>query len=422
MAESFPSKAMVIMDIPEVSKVDVTFVYNFFRPDERVNESGTQYDLSGWQPSERSNATVSTARKLLHLGVARYVKIAFSPVVLASTYVESNEKLSPLGSPADRGKLIAPNLENIRNEIEVATRGSAAVIFHDTALQKRLAKFINLSLALRDPEAAKQGSSAEQAKKLNDLTPNSVIGNILFESVYDPTSEGMFFVNHQTGRILRHHADTRDIGGQGSQRLYCQINDRYLGAIFRNSDSNPFGPFTVSISKKTSEMVGIASSAKMNENPSVLSGDEYSVNLQPIEEIEMVPLEEPRMWSNAAVIGYVIDKDEILPDGSREKKDPLILTSSTATAIIDTKVKYGSVYSYEVRAILLYEYEALITGEAEFTLATSFIVIQAINTGISKLRGTLLPHHTRQILIWYGTIRIEIFDFFGVCLLLLQEM
>tara|TARA_Y100000310_G_scaffold345247_1_gene463097 strand:- start:4267 stop:6132 length:1866 start_codon:yes stop_codon:yes gene_type:complete len=410
MPASFPSKAVVVMDIPEVTRLDVTFVYNFFRPDERLNDSGTEYDLSGWQSTGGSNTAASTARKLLHLGVARYAKITFSPVILSPTYTNKNEFVTPINAPAQPGKLIAPNLGIIRNEIEVATMGSSAVVFHDHALQERLAKLINLSLSLRDPEAAKQGSSAEKAKKLNDLTPNSVVGNVLFDTVFDPAAEGMFYVNHKTGRVLR-HTGRRDFGGQAAQRLYCQVSDRYIGAMFKNSASNPFGPFAASISKEVSQMVDIGSNAKLNENPSVLSGEEYSVNLQPLEEIEMVPLDEPRMWSNATLIGYVIDKDEVLPDGSREKQDPIIVPSSTTHSVVDTKVKYGAIYSYSVRAILLYEYEAIVTGEDRLTIASSLLSSRPSTPAVLACEEFTPPPHPADFnLVWdYRNRKLRLF-------------
>ena len=73
------------------------------------------------------------------------------------------------------------------------------------------------------------------------------------------------------------------------------------------------------------------------------------------------------------LIGYVIDKDEILPDGTREKRDPIIITSPIGNSTIDTKIKYGAIYSYTIRAIVLYEYEAAVTGEDRLTIATSLL-------------------------------------------------
>jgi hypothetical protein len=409
MSESFPSKAVVIMDIPEVVFVNVEFVYNFFRPDERLNGSGTEYDLSGWRSGGGANTSVSTARKLLHLGVARYAKITFSPVTLIPTHTDQNESLPPLNAPTKHGKLIAPNLKNIRNELEVATKGSSAMVLHDFALQERLAKFISFSLSLRDPEAAKQGSSAEKAKKLNDLTPNNVIGNVLFDAVYDPTAEGMFYVNNKTGRV---RSGARAAGaGHAAQRLYCQVNDRYIGAIFKNSASNPFGPFTVSISKKTSDMVSVGNAARMNENPSVVSGEEYSVNLQPLEEVEMIPLDEPRMWSNATLIGYIIDKDEIFPDGSREEREPIILSSPTISSVIDTKVKYGAVYAYSVRAIVLYAYEAVVAGEDRLTIASSLLSSRPSTPAVLDCEEFTPPPPPADFnLVWdYGERNLRLF-------------
>ena len=40
MAKSLPSIKFAIVDAPEVSGFEVGFVYNFFTPDESVNESG----------------------------------------------------------------------------------------------------------------------------------------------------------------------------------------------------------------------------------------------------------------------------------------------------------------------------------------------------------------------------------------------
>jgi hypothetical protein len=382
MTTSFTSKAMVIMDIPEVASLDAEFVYNFFRPDERVNEAGTEYDLSGYQPQEQANLDVSQARKLLHLGVARYIKITFSPVFLDPTF--KNEGEAPMNQfslgfqSSTYADMLDANKDKIQDEIRIATKGTSAIILHDPAMQKRLAKFIKFSLSLRDPEAAKGGSTSEQAKKLNDLTSDAVVGNIIFNNVHDPATEGMFFIDTNTGRVKK---ETREFA-QANKRLYCQINDRYLGAIFKNCASHAFGPFAAQISQKVNDVSEIADLAKLLENPAVISANEYSTNLHPmaptpkdelIQQLQTANVNIPTMWSHAKVIGYIIKKEEILPNGTRDLKDPIIVSSVQATSLIDTKVKYGAMYSYSVRAIVLYRYQAMIAGKTEVMMATSLL-------------------------------------------------
>ena len=59
---------------------------------------------------------------------------------------------------------------------------------------------------------------------------------------------------------------------------------------------------------------------------------------------EIVALDDDEMFSSSArVIGYVVDKQEIMADGTIENREPLILSSAHIGAAIDSRVKYGAV-------------------------------------------------------------------------------
>ena len=109
-------------------------------------------------------------------------------------------------------------------------------------------------------------------------------------------------------------------------------------------------PFSSRFAQFIKPLQSIQSSERLNDNPTILSGMDYSSNVRPI---SYQKVNEGEFSSGAKVIGYIIDKQEIHMDGTIEEKESVILTRSQIGAAIDTSVKYGSIYSYSIRAIAL---------------------------------------------------------------------
>lgn len=59
------------------------------------------------------------------------------------------------------------------------------------------------------------------------------------------------------------------------------------------------------------------------------------------------------------IIGYVIDKWELLPNGDLIAKEPILLENPYVSTAVDYKVKYGATYAYQVRTVAEYTMPAI---------------------------------------------------------------
>ena len=73
MALSFPSKLLTLIDIPEVSNFNASFIYNFYVKDEKINDSGSPQIRYPQQNLEF---------KALSRYTPRMIKFSFSPVTI----------------------------------------------------------------------------------------------------------------------------------------------------------------------------------------------------------------------------------------------------------------------------------------------------------------------------------------------------
>ena len=175
--------------------------------------------------------------------------------------------------------------------------------------------------------------------------------------------------------------------------MYAQINNRFVGSIFKNIASNPFGPAAMGMSQGANSALILQDGARGDEDSSICSGDEYSTNLESIKDWPMINLDQSPRKNNARVIGYVIEKQEILPDGTRVDKEPMIISNPLISSFIDTKIKYGAIYSYNVRTILLFEYEAVLEGENEVMIAASLLRSRPCTPAIVRCQEFSPPPH-----------------------------
>jgi hypothetical protein len=75
------------------------------------------------------------------------------------------------------------------------------------------------------------------------------------------------------------------------------------------------------------------------------------------------------------IVGYIVDKVEILPDGRSVAHDPLIIENPNAGMTVDYRVKYNSVYAYNVRTIALFTVPAY--NENTNTLAMLKVLVSS---------------------------------------------
>ena len=384
MATSFPSNTITSVNVPEVNGFDATFIYSFFVPDEKTNDNGS-YFAQGTDED-----LVTGKRRDIEVKVPRWVEFSFEPVTIVSNVSVDNEFAMPISRPQDVEALIKNNLSKIQSELDVSSQSTSALVLQDISFSRKAARVLNLSANIR---RLVTGNRRDKAKFLNSVTSHRIDGNLLLEAM---NNRSMFGV-----RYLRKRGHWRSTRGRGRRRvvsaaknkfrkiqdtkLYTQINDKFMKTVIAAGARNSLNPFSGRFSEMLDPAKGIQNNAREQYTDALLGTDFSSV---------IIPIDwkssDDSFQSAAKVIGYLIDKQEILADGSVVNLEPIILTGPTIGAALDTKVKYDSVYRYSVRTIALVQLQATSPRTGQ-NLAVSGLITSRSSRSVQVKCEELVP-------------------------------
>jgi len=379
MSISLPSKEVIVVDIPEVREFRAGFVYNFHVPDELISEDATNIPkaiLS--KPSEFFDADYIDFVKTR---IPRHVRFDFSPVFIQNPTLElTDEQRRDVSANrrVSQGDLLRRFYDRIIGEQEFASQTFNVVNFTDQGIEKKLYDFVSGSLegVLEDADITvsnkgkkeadyKKEVKAKQTKnrkdfytlqkkisKANRLTGKNIGIDFLNRSMSQPREDGVFFLENDGKKLTG-----RDVSLDNLKKvsLKSQINSKIYDTIVKTAMFNP----THTIS---SELVKLASVSEPRQKEArsestQISQTDYMTTVQPIDICAA-----PTITVTSAkkrIVGYVIDKWELLPNGDLSAKEPILLENPYVATTVDYKVKYGAKYAYQVRTVAEYTMPAI---------------------------------------------------------------
>ena len=356
MPISYPSKVVTVLDVPEVNKFRGRFKYNFFVTDEKTNDSGDAR-LHGSSDSELKSS--------LRKRIPRWVEFKFDPADVRTNSAVDNEFVKKIADPKKVQELISQNLDKIQKEIDVASKGYSTLNLQDRSIGYKASQLIKFSTRVRgrslgykkpywNKRKGWQYTRSNVAKILNEVTGDYIAGKWLIRAMGSIRHRSVFYYRTRTGRRRFYRPYwTRKFS---AIKQYVQINDKFLHDILVSSVADPTSPYMHELSKKIKDSEQIQASARKDGNPGVISDYEYAPNITPISIDRVNPGE---FTSAVKIIGYVIDKWEMRPNRTYKKCAPIIVAGSSSGIAVDTKVKYGSYYVYNIRSIALAQFQAV---------------------------------------------------------------
>ena len=106
MPESYPSRIITVLDVPEVQTFRANFSYNFFTPDEKVNDDGN-HRAQGASDLEEIERQLSKRHP-------RFVRFSFSSVDIRSNASVDSDFVLSLATSGRVQKLIKKNISKIQ--------------------------------------------------------------------------------------------------------------------------------------------------------------------------------------------------------------------------------------------------------------------------------------------------------------------
>jgi hypothetical protein len=354
MPKSLPTVKFAIVDIPEVSGLDVQFVYNFFVPDESVNDSGVLSidTLKNKTAVDYKQSLVDSAN--FNRFVPRYNHITWSP--------------RTEGISGDLPNVsIINNLDKIYNETSFAFEQFSSVQFQDTNIRVR-SKFFLDRLLEEFNENTEDISLMDLAKIVNENTPNNISSDVIIQGLDSTETNGQHFIDTETGKTIQNPNIFQEAAQVGFR---SQINNKILGRVLQSSATTTVS----SVSRDFFKMLDNAKQIEENtiaQNPgTLLSARDYDMEIRDFISIEAIDTN--GFQSQARVVGYIINKTEITPEGNIVAHKPIVVESALANSTIDLKIKYGSKYEYTIQSVALFKVQAEDALEGQ-VVAVSFLV------------------------------------------------
>lgn len=391
MTTSYPSKPVAYIDAPEVQNFNAHFVYNFFVPDERVNELGTVPE--GIRTRRKDSFSSDFIKNGLDV-VPRYVRFGWKKIVLEDTGVPQTDS-SINGNNLQNGNVpnknnqtanfLEANAGKIYEEEEFSNFGFTGIEFQDTAIDEKmyllasgtLSKVVN-SNNLKVAEAFRQNvellaenidlnqiSLTDASKFLaGELAASSIPSQTLVNILTDLKNAGArFFSISETQSLI-----DELFGRIKNVKTRTRINNSVLETALQTSVNDPLGLFSDEIAPLAQAASKIQAKSATISNPSTIQEAEFDIAVDPFK-IRELP-KNSVFFPNKKHIGYIIEKYEQNSNGSLIKKGRIFLNNPSTTSTIDFQVAYGVSYVYEIKAVYLLEFPTYSEDDDEIVISS----------------------------------------------------
>jgi len=341
---SLPSVEIYNVTVPDVSDLTAEFFYNFFSIDEYTNDSGVididKLSLNSSQAPDSAFLQYAVSK------VPRMIVLTWTP----AKYSVPSEK-----SKFQDGALIKKNYTNIITEDSLSKLKFLSISYFDDEVQDKRFTLVSGSYSSRTfSNSTPTNVSPEKiAAGANTITPSTVTQDFLLSSMTNlAKSAGAYFAKSKLDKkqpIV--NVSTR--GKFVKQQLERQMFDPV----------SPYSIDLVDVYKFTQEL----DFSKFSD----VTDDDYKTYV-PYFDITLV---DSSMTHNTQpeIVGYVVDKFEITQDGAIIKHPQIILEDASLSKYVDFKVKYGSTYSYSIRAITIYTLTAIDANTNDVALLRTLV-------------------------------------------------
>ncbi len=415
MTISYPSRPVMAVDTPEVRKLTGNFVYNFFVPDERLNDEGDDVPKSIIEKGADSfdNATTDVLNR-----IPRFVRLSWPQVRLD----EPNFKLEPLtqvnssGLSRQNQNFIRRNLSKIYKEEEFSNSGYSGIEFQDTGLDGKLhllvsgtvAKLVNsnnieLARAVNEQIEFIAGrvdtnnvSLLDVSKFLaGELDSESLPNQTIIDALTDLRSAGTrFFSDSQQKELIESNFESLK-----NVKTRFRINNKFIKTFLNTVTTDPLGFFADEVAPLLSNAEEIQNELVQNTNPDSIDEAEFEIVVDPVS-VRSAP-KDSSFLPTRKHIGYIIDKFQRNADGSLVELDPIILESENTVSTVDYRVAYGFTYVYQIRSIYLLEFQTFSDDEDEMAISTILVSSAPSSRTIVTAEETVAPPPPSDVNIFW---------------------
>ena len=400
MASSFPSKPVTSVNIPDVEGFRASFQYNYFINDERTNDSGNISNKSKNALFSKSSISIdSSTLNNITVKSPRFIRFDFRKCVAQKdleneyrTIPQKSQKIndSVHGSTKERN-FIAKNIDKIISETSFFKDGFIGIDFQDDNIDGKLFSLISGSVERHIATSNKQAITNISAAKNNlfdKLTKtNSLLDKAKAYSDSTQNIKNKFVIDalnniQQLGATFTDNATQSEIINNKFEKIKNtsirgQINKMFFGTIIENIANDPMSIFSDEFATAVEPAQAIETLSISEQNAKTITESEYDQSIACGLEVDIENNAGAQKINNfnssVEIIGYIIDKIEILPNGESINKEPIIIENPSTILAFDTKIKYGSRYAYSARSVALAKFQA-VSGDTNDIIVLCLLV------------------------------------------------
>lgn len=367
MTISQPSKLVYAIDIPQVTELAATFTYNFFTPDECTNDSGGVPVTALARPAATIDASFiqwSLTRVPREVNFTFRVPKVADPGNTVSAQTQRDNANSTTG--AQNGSLIADNLNKVIDEDFLASHGYVSVSFHDGEIDSKVHYLVSGTLATQtlESEHADDNSHYKASQQLLKALPSTVSPHFVTRALTQPDlGFGAQFYSPKSssgGRVASPTGHPKATQTRFTSAYFdrlkkvvtnVQLNSKLMQDMVNGAIVDPTSPFAGDVVS----LHQYAKQAKQSANQRFsagISANDYKTYV-PFISAQKQSTSVHHSKYTAQIVGYIIDKFEVLADGSLSAAPPIVLDSPTVSSTADFQVKFHANYCYAIRTVAL---------------------------------------------------------------------
>lgn len=358
MSHSLPSEEIYVVDVPEVKNFEANFEYNFFVPDEQINENSVIPNTVFNKKAEDADAEYV---QYLQSRIPRYVNLTWKKSKSAdSGNLVSDADIRKNSSKVSKYKnIIKNNLKKILSEDKISSQNYVDVSFQDGEIDAKMFTLVSGSYALLSSNEPGQTDTSYglAAARTNALTSKNVDQKLIYNSLVQPKLAYGANKYKQNNDVAAQKSPVKNDFFTGLKQtvVNTQINSKLLTGITKRNIKDPFSPFSIDMQPLLDDSHKL--STKNNRNKGI-SESSYKTTLPYVDvKVDKTSFHVEREVSE--IVGYIIDKSEIANDGSIKQLPPIIIENPYADSTYDFKVRYNQTYCYSIRTIALFSLPAV---------------------------------------------------------------
>ena len=351
-----------MIDVPDVGNFTAKFVYNYHVPEEGAEaDSGVSRNLLT-KPGEYFDARV--VDYLASARVPRYVVFTWKP----ATYRDRIYGQSPYfqDEPTPRN-YIRDNLDKLLSEEHFASDQFTSINVSDQSIDSKLYSYISASATVLNEQRQNALSQRGLALQTSELTSNEVDFDFLSKYLVQPAEDNAFFYTRDSQRIRN-----SVVNKLKEFNIQVQLNNSVIHTLMKRAVAFPESTFDsvhLSMFEVSKKAQGRAQARGIRE----LRADDYRT-VAP-DYVRLLPLKtgDPGLATRARLVGYIINRHEILSNGDAVALEPLVIENPTAGTTVDLRVKYYARYQYTIRAVAEFSVPSIVE-ETDELVVSKFLV------------------------------------------------